>query len=153
MKSDACPRTGSGIDFKVLVSESGSRIPVKGFTVTITDISVSPPGVISNHLVCPKEGYSTKNLKDRAITSEAADTQTCGGKDITEQECTKKDCCFRKESCVMTDTDLFGNDIDAVMNVPSWEECEKHCRKNGECKFWTWVSERYDKNPSILNKW
>ena len=104
MDPDVCEET----DFKVSVFEAGTRTPIQGATVRITDVSADSPQVISNHLVCP-----TTNI------------EPCGWKDISTEECGKKGCCSKTESCELVDIDLMGNDIKFIYNVTSWNECEK----------------------------
>ena len=131
MDPDVCEET----DFKVSVFEAGTRTPIQGATVRITDVSADSPQVISNHLVCP-----TTNI------------EPCGWKDISTEECGKKGCCSKTESCELVDIDLMGNDIKFIYNVTSWDECAKFCKEESDCSYWTWVSTRFERDPSIHNK-
>merc|ERR1719341_2397645 len=54
--------------------------------------------------------------------------------------------------CELLDTDLAGNDIEAALDVPSWEECSDLCSKKRECTVWTWVDSSYTINTEIINK-
>ena len=122
-------------DFKVSVFETGTRTPIQGARVRITDISGPSPNVISNHLFCP-----------------AGNVEPCGWNDISEDQCTQRGCCSRSESCEMNDIDLPGNDIKFVYNIPSWDECAEACRNERGCSHWTWVSEKFEIDPSIINR-
>ena len=51
--------------------------------------------------------------------------------------------------CQQIDTDYPGNDIDAVLNVSSWQNCSSICSNNSKCKFWTWIDSNYENNPNI----
>ena len=55
-------------------------------------------------------------------------------------------------ACEQTDTDLAGNDIEAVLNVLSWEDCSDLCSKKRECTVWTWVDDTYTLDPDIIHK-
>ena len=56
------------------------------------------------------------------------------------------------ESCAEKDNDRPGNDIEYVLNVPTWEQCSKLCSQNNECTFWTWVDDTYTLNTAIIHK-
>ena len=43
-------------------------------------------------------------------------------------------------ACEKIDVDLVGNDIGAVEDVPTWEQCSHICKQQSDCSFWTWVS-------------
>ena len=59
---------------------------------------------------------------------------------------------FILDSCESIDTDLPGNDIDSVLDVPTWDQCSFLCTQNSACFFWTWVDENYTVNPAIIHK-
>ena len=54
--------------------------------------------------------------------------------------------------CELIDNDLAGNDIEAVLDVPSWEQCSDLCSQKSECTVWTWVDDTYTVNPEIIHK-
>ena len=55
-------------------------------------------------------------------------------------------------ACEYLDTDLPGNDIDATLNVATWEDCSELCSRNRDCTSWTWVADTYTINPKIIRK-
>ena len=55
-------------------------------------------------------------------------------------------------TCEEMDTDLMGDDIGAVLDVESWEECSHICQQRSDCSYWTWVSDEFEVNPDILHK-
>ena len=46
-------------------------------------------------------------------------------------------------ACEEINTDLLGNDVDAVLNVSTWEQCSHICKQRSDCSFWTWVGDKY----------
>merc|ERR1719341_2110751 len=60
--------------------------------------------------------------------------------------------CTAESLCQLLDTDLAGNDIEAALDVPSWEECSDLCSKKRGCTVWTWVDSSYTINTEIINK-
>jgi len=62
---------------------------------------------------------------------------------------TSPDC---MEGCELMDTDLPGNDIENIFDVPSWNECSALCSDTPGCVAWTWVDERFKLAPSIVHK-
>ena len=53
--------------------------------------------------------------------------------------------------CQENDIDLYGNDIKAYLNIPTWADCADLCAKEEGCTHWTWASPRYE-DPSIFYK-
>ena len=53
---------------------------------------------------------------------------------------------------IYADTDLPGNDIDSVLDVPTSEDCQDLCIQNTACTFYTWVDDSYTINPAIIHK-
>ena len=45
--------------------------------------------------------------------------------------------------CEEVDVNLVGNDIEAVLDVLTWEECSHICKQRSDCSFWTWVGDDY----------
>jgi len=122
LEPDVCTET----DFTVSVFEAESRTPIRGATVRINDVSESSPQVISNHLVCP-----------------TSDIEPCGWNGISEEECGKKGCCSKTETCEFVDTDFSGNDITSLTNT-TVEECAEACSNMEECLQWTWLGDNFE---------
>ena len=57
-----------------------------------------------------------------------------------------------ERGCEETDTDLVGDDIEQVLEVESSQACSQLCQNRKDCSHWTWVNEKYVKNPEILHK-
>ena len=57
-----------------------------------------------------------------------------------------------ERGCEEIDTDLSGDDIEAVLDVESSQACSVLCQNKEGCSHWTWVGENYIKNPAILHK-
>ena len=55
-------------------------------------------------------------------------------------------------ACEEMNTDFTGNDIDAVLDVPSWEQCSHICKQRSDCSAWTWVGDDYTLDSDIIHK-
>ncbi len=45
-------------------------------------------------------------------------------------------------TCPMYGIDNYGDNLDVIENVGSWEDCGFLCLQRGDCALWVWVHER-----------
>jgi hypothetical protein len=55
-------------------------------------------------------------------------------------------------SCPVYGLDFYGNDLEKVMYVSSWEDCGYMCHLDPNCLFWTWDTDRHEVKRSPNEK-
>jgi hypothetical protein len=43
------------------------------------------------------------------------------------------------KNCPVYGFDIWGNDVEGVRDVSSWENCGYMCHLHPDCKFWSWL--------------
>eukprot|EP00091_Calanus_sinicus_P012537 TRINITY_DN28179_c0_g1_i1.p2 TRINITY_DN28179_c0_g1~~TRINITY_DN28179_c0_g1_i1.p2 ORF type:complete len:132 (+),score=41.91 TRINITY_DN28179_c0_g1_i1:26-397(+) len=56
-----------------------------------------------------------------------------------------------ERGCEELDTDLYGDDIEAVLDVESSQACSDICQNRVGCSHWTWVGDDYTSNQATLH--